>query len=70
MSEQTPSQAEGEPADIDTGREPAPDEQVPRTTPSQAEGARDDETETQDADTDGDSDSDSDSSSGVSGDRP
>lgn len=50
MSEQTPSQAEGEPdTDIDTGREPAPAEQVPRTTPSQAEGARDEETEDDDA---------------------
>ncbi|MEU6804201.1 hypothetical protein [Streptomyces neyagawaensis] len=57
MSEQTPSQAEGEP-DTDTGREPTPDEQVPRTTPSQAEGERDDETETQDANTDTDADDD------------
>lgn len=61
MSEQTPSQAEGEPdTDIDTGREPSPDEQVPRTTPSQAEGARDDETEDADTETD----------SGVGDDRP
>ncbi|SPF06543.1 hypothetical protein [Streptomyces sp. MA5143a] len=65
MSEPTPSQAEGEPdTDIATGHEPAPGEQVPRTTPSQAEGARDDETEPRDAEN-GDSDS-----SGVGDDRP
>ncbi|WP_199808251.1 MULTISPECIES: hypothetical protein [unclassified Streptomyces] len=33
MSENTPSQAEGEP------EEAAPEQQPPRTTPSQAEGA-------------------------------
>ncbi|KAF4409841.1 MULTISPECIES: hypothetical protein [Streptomyces] len=46
MSEQTPSQAEGERDDEDMPRRGAPDEErtmPPRTTPSQAEGERDDE---------------------------
>ncbi|MEV6653682.1 hypothetical protein [Streptomyces sp. NPDC051219] len=37
MSEQTPSQAEGERDENEAGRP-----QTPRTTPSQAEGERDD----------------------------
>ncbi|WP_324787828.1 hypothetical protein [Streptomyces sp. H51] len=40
MSEQTPSQAEGERDDV------PPAEEVPRTTPSQAEGERDEDDET------------------------
>ncbi|MFF8475631.1 hypothetical protein [Streptomyces sp. NPDC015414] len=43
MTEQTPSQAEGERDDDVTRPEP------PRTTPSQAEGERDDEDDGRDA---------------------
>ncbi|WP_277879781.1 hypothetical protein [Streptomyces gobiensis] len=42
MSEQTPSQAEGERQDEESSDE-RPD--VPRTTPSQAEGEREEESE-------------------------
>ncbi|HET6633950.1 MAG TPA: hypothetical protein VFH77_02875 [Streptomyces sp.] len=42
MSDQTPSQAEGE---RDSEQDEHPD--VPRTTPSKAEGERDDEDDTQ-----------------------
>ncbi|GGT16136.1 hypothetical protein [Streptomyces chromofuscus] len=51
MSEQTPSQAEGErDDDMDAQGAPDPgrrDTDPPRTTPSQAEGERDDEEEEQ-----------------------
>ncbi|MFI8945430.1 hypothetical protein ACIGO6_02810 [Streptomyces sp. NPDC053750] len=45
MSEDTPSQAEGERDDEDTPERPNP----PHTTPSQAEGERDDEDTVADA---------------------
>lgn len=54
MSDQTPSQAEGEPEEADTRNRtdgPAPE----RTTPSQAEGERDDAPDASDADGSGDS---------------
>ncbi|MFD7135060.1 hypothetical protein [Streptomyces sp. NPDC059894] len=49
MNEHTPSQAEGEPEEpgkpeeVDTGETPGDAVPEPQTTPSQAEGERDDE---------------------------
>ncbi|MFI9832331.1 hypothetical protein ACIHIX_32130 [Streptomyces sp. NPDC051913] len=54
MSDQTPSQAEGEPEEADTRNRtdgPAPE----RTTPSQAEGERDDAPDADGSGSDGES---------------